>query len=144
MSLSWLPEKDNKVTYTLTYDKRGFIALKYSGFISPPEAQESSVKAIEMAVKHAVKLYLADHSESVVVLPIEQVNNLMDKLADLTEVSRNAKLATVLPAAGGQARKDLESFITIAANQGWIVAAFNTRQEAIDWLLDLTDGEASP
>lgn len=127
------------MTYTLNYDKRGFVALKYSGFISAPEAQESSVKAIEMAVKHDVKLYLADHAESVVVLPIEQVYNMMDKLADLTEVSRNAKLALVLPAAGGQARKDMESFGTIAANQGWMVATFNIRAEATKWLMGETD-----
>lgn len=81
------------MTYTLSYDERGFIALKYSGFISLPEAQESSVKTIDLAVKYNVKLYLADHSESVVVLPTEQGYNLMDKFADLTDVSRNAKLA---------------------------------------------------
>lgn len=70
------------------------------------------------------------------VLPIDQVYNLMDKLADLTEVSRNAKLALVLPTAGGQARKDLESFGTFAANQGWQVATFDTQPEAAQWLLD--------
>ena len=123
---------------TLEYDNHGFVTLKYSGFISPPEALESSVKAIELAVKYDVKLYLADHSESVVVLPIEQVYNLMDKLDDLTEVSRNARLALVLPAARGQARKDMESFVTIAANQGWQFAAFDTQPEAIDWLLEET------
>lgn len=123
------------MTYTLTYDKRGFIALKYAGFISSAEAQESSVKAIQLAARHKTQLYLADHSESVVVLPIEQVYNLMDKLADLTDVSRNANLALVLPSAGGQARKDMENFGTIAANQGWQVATFDTQPEAADWLL---------
>ena len=125
--------------HTLHYDKRGFVALKYAGFISPAEAQDSSVKAIDLAVRNKTQLYLADHSGSVVVLPIEQVYNLMDKLADLTDVSRNAKLALVLPAAGGQARKDMESFRDIAANQGWQVAAFDTQPEAADWLLDEAD-----
>ena len=132
-------KKAIKMTYTLSFDERGFIALQYSGFISLPEARESSVKAIDLAVKRNVKLYLADHSESVVVLPMEQGYNLMDKLADLTDVSRNAKLALVLPTAGGQAGKDLESFSTIAANQGWGVATFNNRQEAADWLLSRID-----
>jgi|GEM_PF-1906434 len=51
----------------------------------------------------------------------------------------NAKLALVLPTEGGQARKDMESFGTIVANQGWQVATFDTHPEAANWLLDETE-----
>jgi len=120
--------------YTIKYHKAGFVEFKYTGTITQQEAVESSVEGITLAKKNGVQLYLADHSESEMVLPIEQVQDLMDKLAGKTDVSRNAKLAVVRPTVGGQTRDNLESFGTFASNQGWMVSVFDTYQEAIDWL----------
>ncbi len=76
--------------YTIKYHKVGYVEFKYTGTITQQEAVESSVEGIALAKKNGVQLYLADHSESVMVLPIEQVHDLMDKIAGKTDVSRNA------------------------------------------------------
>jgi len=102
LSLSWRLEKSDKNDIHPELRRTRIYSAEVLRFYILPEAQESSVKTIDLAVKYNVKLYLADHSESVVLLPTEQGYNLMDKLADLTDVSRNAKLAPVLPTAGGR------------------------------------------
>jgi hypothetical protein len=122
------------MSYTLTFDEPGIVVIKYSGSITLQEAQVSSAEGVALARKHRVQLFLADHSESRAVLPIGQVHDLMDKIAAKTDVSRNAKLAVVLPPAGGEVRDNLESFATFASNQGWAVSVFDTHGEAIDWL----------
>lgn len=125
--------------YAVEYSQPGIVVFKYQGVITAQEAQESSFEGVALAKRHTVQLYLADHSESVMVLPIEKIQDLMDKIDDTTNLSRNAKLAIVLPSIGQQARRDLQSFATFASNQGWLVLTFNTHQEAIDWLMDQND-----
>jgi len=108
------------MTYTLSYDEHGFTALEYSGFISRPEAQDSSVKAVELAIKSDVMFYLADHSASVVVIPMEQGYSLMDTLADRTEISRNAKLTwCCLPSVGSPGKIWKASAQLLRIRGGW-------------------------
>ena len=47
--------------------------------------------------------------------------------------NRNNKLALVVPK-GGRMWEDADFYATTCRNQGWQVALFSQRKEAIDWL----------
>jgi hypothetical protein len=56
-------------------------------------------------------------------------------LSEKTGISRQSKCAIALPAASEEARNNFKYFGTLASNQGWLVAAFDSYDAAVDWLM---------
>lgn len=110
------------------------IDLIFKGNVTGPEAREATSKAIALHHEYGILRYLVDTIEMESAPPIKNIYNLPTEQYDSEGLSHQAHIALVEPRS--EIEKEATQFYqSVCLHRGWIVQLFQSRDEAIKWLM---------
>ncbi len=114
----------------------GIIECTVVGPLTADEFNESAARGIALAREKGTNLFLVDDSRLEKAVKTSEVYKMPRFYADLN-IDRGTKMAIILPTSP-DAKKEVQFYETVCRNHGWNVAAFEQRQDALDWLMGYT------
>ena len=118
----------------------GIVEAEFSGAFSAADLSEATTEFIAVEKSRGINRFLIDATSI----------RIDSTLADLYEnptrqfveegADRLGMLAILRPQ-DGKSRSALEFYANVCKNRGWMVSVFESREEALDWLLINRDDE---
>ena len=114
------------------------IEITYSGYITGQDLREAATKRISLQKETGSRLILSDATQVIRNPSIAEILHLPDKLYPEYGAGRDSRIALVLPKNKKEAQELGHFFKIVAKNRGWFVETFYDRQEALNWLLNIS------
>ncbi len=108
------------------------VKATYTGHVSADDFKQGVTRTMEVARENKTLLFLIDDTQLEAAVSTPEIY-AMPSFYEEMKGSRRARIAVLLPA-GGQILEDVQFYVTVCRNKGWLVEAFTDEQEAIDWL----------
>lgn len=123
------------MTWTYDYDsKKMIVELTYSGDTSARDLKDSTSELIAFGEKKGVSLVLIDTTDMKYRSSLVDIYDLPAKQYVNENANRLGRTALILPTCT-KSREAAKFYETVCRNRGWMVRAFPTRMEAMDWLM---------
>ena len=114
----------------------GIIEEVFSGLVTTLELRAATSRRISLQKETGIFKILNDVSGVVTDANILEVHDFPDKQYSDESADRKTRMALVMPTRKRE-RELADFFMTASRNRGWVVATFEDRQRAIDWLASM-------
>lgn len=109
------------------------IEIVHTGILSSENLQKATDDGVALHLESGVNCCLIDASEIEFVEAFVDLYELPDQYAE-AGVSRRIRVAIVMPKEG-TAREAAQFYDDLCHNQGWVTRPFDSREEAVKWLM---------
>jgi len=120
--------------YTITFlEDEKIVVIQNIGKLSPEEFEKQNKEAYALSQTKDSLLCLVDNTQiapSISTLDLYSYPDIYEKL----DIPKTIRVAVILPE-DTVTRGNIRFWETVCINRGWTVKIFNTKNEAIDWLL---------
>jgi hypothetical protein len=124
--------------WRIEYDSElGIVRCFYSGEVSAEDFMAGTKETIALGKQNKSNMVLIDDCRLESTVSTMEIYE-MPRFYDDMDASRKSRIALILPPSG-QIREDVKFYETVCRNYGWNIEAFDTEQEAIDWLMSKKD-----
>ncbi len=120
--------------WTLSHNQAlRIVEVLYTGEVTGRELREVTSKCITLEKENGVNRFLCDASDCEISASLLDLFDLPAEQYAAEKADRSGRVAVVLPRSP-RARDAAQFYETASRNRGWMVQAFASRQEAVDWL----------
>lgn len=109
------------------------VEVVYAGEINAHDLHESSSAFIALEKEKGINQFLVDATKMKLNASLLDVYDLPTKQYLEEKADRLGRVAIILPSCS-KTQEAVQFYETVCRNRGWMVQAFSTRQEAVDWL----------
>ena len=113
--------------------KLGIVEIVYSGCITIYDIEESTAKALAVAIKTNFGRFLVEFRDADIKLSTADIFNMPGILENM-QFDKKIRAAIIVPDSAEIMKKAI-FYETVCNNRGWQAQVFTKRQDAINWLL---------
>lgn len=112
----------------------GVVEASVSGVVSSEDLREIAAQIFACGQENDASLFVADYRRATVEFSPFDVFEVPQFQLELG-LDRSSRFAVVSPR-HDRGRQLAHFYTVVSSNRGWTAAMFDTRQEALDWLLE--------